>query len=234
MTFSTQWEDAYRNGYNVAGGYPHFQKLLVSNVVEANRVLELGPGLGANIPFVQAVGWAPYYAVEGSAAAAEKLRLQYPDLAPRIACADFTKEIPFERGFDLVLERASIAHNDLESIRRCIDLIYDALNPGGLFVSADWFSTSHSEACRGEGVDAATRTGYPDGQFYGVGRVHFSSEAELRELFDRFEGISLEERRTIRKNALRNRAPRRHYISEYFAEVEYTTATWEIVVRKPK
>jgi hypothetical protein len=71
------------------------------------------------------------------------------------------------------------------------------MKPGGLFFGIDWFSTRHSEYPNGEaGEDANTRTGFRTGQFSGMGRVHFSDEAHIRDLFGRFE-IKVLEHKTI-------------------------------------
>lgn len=198
-------------------------------------MLELGVGGGGEIGYFVDNRKFGYHGIEGSSVAVGKLREANPDLAEQIVQGDFTKSLHFEDGFDLIVDRAAVAHNDLGSIKSCIDLVWKALKPKGLFISSDWFSTAHSECRRGRMIEPGTITDYPDGQFVGAGKVHFSSEEEMIDLFKRFEGLFLHERtvRRCRINSLvRVQAPFR-WISEDFQHMEYTSAVWDLVVRKP-
>ena len=65
--------------------------------------------------------------------------------------------------------------------------------------------------------DEYTRTNYAVGQFHGTGKVHFSDEPHLRDLFSRFEIILMEEkliRRIERSGHHRNLAGPDHWFSE--------------------
>lgn len=230
------WEEWYAAGNDITGSYPAFYKLISTHVVQADRVLELGAGLGANIDFLRGKYRCEYNGMDGSASAVKRLHDKFPDLASRIRCDDFCSTIPFDAGFDAVVDRASIPHNSLAEIRSCLALVWNALKPGGILVCSDWFSTSHSEFERGEPCDdVCTRTGYAEGQFREVGKVHFSSQRELESLFDKFEGVHMEE------NILRRPAPSYlvqqpidfRFISRAFSGSEYRRATWDIVVRRP-
>ncbi|MFZ2136467.1 MAG: class I SAM-dependent methyltransferase [Xanthobacteraceae bacterium] len=75
------------------------------------RVLELGCGAGANIPFLQSLGM-DYCAVEGSSFIVARLRARFPEIAANIVVGDFTRKIPFTSRFDLVIDRASVTHHD--------------------------------------------------------------------------------------------------------------------------
>jgi len=58
----------------------------------------------------------------------------------------------------------------------------------------DWFSTRHSDYAGGQqDADTHTRSCYRSGQFTGVGRVHFSDETHLRDLFADWKLELLEE-----------------------------------------
>jgi hypothetical protein len=92
-----------------------------------------------------------------------------------------------------------LTHNTSEAIRHCLALIHARLKPDGKFVGIDWFSTANSEFRKGvEAGDAFTRNGFPDGQFAGVGRVHFSDKQHLVELFRDFQ-ITRMEHKTIQQ-----------------------------------
>ena len=233
---SPEWEAWYANGGSIVGHYPAFERLIASHVVKADSILELGAGLGATIPFIENA-YGGYHGVDGSASAVDGLRNTFPQLASRIKCADFCSDIPFDSGFDAVVDRASIAHNSLASIKSCLELVWHALKPGGIFICSDWFSASHSEVWRGEQVDdSMTRTGYPDGQFVNVGKVHFSSQSELAQLFFMFDGVRIEER-IVRRPGPSRIVPhpmKFRYVSEAFSDMDYCSAVWDIIVRKSK
>jgi SAM-dependent methyltransferase len=156
------------------------------------RVLELGCGAGANIPFFQSLG-VEYFAIEGSPSIVAKLHERFPALKDNIVAGDFTLEIPFSGEFDLVVDRSSLTHNTSAAIVQCLALISARLKPGGKFVGIDWFSTVYSEYSKGTSVaDDFTRTGYREGSFADVGRVHFSDKLHLQDLFRNFEITVLE------------------------------------------
>lgn len=236
MSLSPEWEAWYANGNCVRGTNTALVKLIVRFVKEAEKVLELGTGSGGNIAPMQELGF-PYYGIEGSQTAVAVLHETFPDLKDRIVVGDFTDDHPFGNGFDVVIDRASVPHNDSKAIRRCLDIAWETLKPGGLFISSDWFSTQHSEFARGEAVDANARTGYQNGQFAGIGIVHFSDERDLVELFAKFEPVSLEERivrRVAASGFLRRGQMMQDYVSTAFNGMEYRSAVWDIVVRRPR
>ena len=58
----------------------------------------------------------------------------------------------------------------------------------------DWFSNKHSDHDKGDIVDAGTRTNIMEGQFHGIGNVHFFDRDEIEFFFHRFRFISLDEK----------------------------------------
>ncbi|HMS04449.1 MAG TPA: class I SAM-dependent methyltransferase [Burkholderiaceae bacterium] len=222
MSFSNEWEESYTKGKHHSI-WPWSD--LVSFVYKycdcvtqrRGRVLELGCGAGANIPLFLHLA-ADYYAVEGSSSIVEELRGRYSQLVDRIAVADFTKFQPHGGDFDVVVDRASLTHNHTDGIRSALGVAWRALKPGGLFLGVDWFSMNHTEFAKGEqDVDSYTRCGFSVGQFSQVGRVHFSNESHIRELFSDWELLLLEETQV-------------HRIEPGDAHV---FASWKLVARKP-
>lgn len=233
MSARPDWDKFYRSKDHIVGGHLLFWKLISTYVEAAGNVLELGAGIGENVGFLCSKG--RYHTLEGSGSAVEMLRKKHPNIMERIVCADFARPWPFKGQFDLICERASVAHNERKDIEATLRNVYDFLAPGGIFVSSDWFSTAHSETLRGTfvGDEGMTRT-YEDGQFAGVGPVHFSDELELLTLFEAFEGIWLEERLSTRKaRALGRRNVEFPWIAPDFVATDYTSAVWDIVVRRP-
>lgn len=198
MGFSKEWNDTYASNAHlsiwpwsdvVSLVHRHCKRTLAAG----GAVLEVGCGAGANIPLFLSLG-LDYYGLEGSPVIVDQLHTRFPDLRSAIVCADFTEEIPLERSFDIIVDRAALTHNDSSAIARALKEIREKMTPGGTFIGVDWFSSNHSDAALGEPVDAHTRTMLPRGQFTGVGKVHFSDEHHLRQLFRDFELIYLEEK----------------------------------------
>jgi SAM-dependent methyltransferase len=99
-----------------------------------------------------------------------------------IKIGDFTQSLPFEGPFDLVVDRASVTHNATAAIRRAVELVFSQLRSGGKLIGIDWFSAAHPDAGLGRAIDVNTRTDVKDGQFEGVGIVHFSDRGHLSDL----------------------------------------------------
>jgi len=220
MGFSMEWDECYAVNSHMSI-WPWSD--LVSYVMRYARpdgpdyrVLELGCGMGANIPFFTHLN-VDYHALDGSPTAVSLLHKRYPALARNIQVADFTKNIPIEGSFDLVVDRASLTHNNSEAIRRTIGMIYNILKPGGKFIGIDWFSTEHSDYKLGEQAeDPYTRRKIVEGQFAGTGRVHFSDKQHLLDLFTKFNIESLEHK------MIRKEIPQQNHL----------LAHWNIAVKK--
>ncbi|PKR58519.1 class I SAM-dependent methyltransferase [Thalassospira lohafexi] len=191
MFFSPEWEDIYAAGAHQSV-WPWSE--LISLVMRHARphqsekpakVLEIGCGVGANIPLVQWFG-GEFHGVDNSASALERIRQRYEDQV-RLAKADFCEEIPFAGPFDIIIDRASLTHNHTAGIRRSLDMLEARLAPGGVYVGTHWFSTDCDDFSRGEPTeDRYVRKGYTSGDFAGVGLIHFSDQARLEQLFSRF------------------------------------------------
>ncbi len=222
MAFSRdEWEHLYASGrHDIHWPWSNIISYIYRYAKPVERqisILELGCGIGTNIPFFRTLE-GDYRGLDGSANAVEKAKTNFPDWADKIAVSDFTTEIPFEGPFDVVIERASLSHNPTADIKRCLDLVGDRLKPGGLFIGLDWFSTKHTEYNEGRELgDRFTRTGYGENSyaFANAGTIHFSDEQHLRELFENFdiEVLQHNERQHI------------------FPQPGYTLATWDIVAR---
>ncbi|NQU35270.1 MAG: class I SAM-dependent methyltransferase [Bacteroidetes bacterium] len=199
MSFSNEWDEKYRENTHMSI-WPWSD--LVSYIMRYSRpkepnkcnLLELGCGAGANIEFFKWLG-VNYFALEGSLTMVKMLCEKFSDFSKTIKVADFTKQIPFNENFDIVVDRASLTHNDTQSIRRTLSLIKDYMKPGASFVGIDWFSTNHSDFIKGNHLeDGFTCSNFTSGQFAGVGNVHFSNKEHILDLFEDFEVKILEEK----------------------------------------
>ena len=220
MIFSIEWEDKYLNNTQLSI-WPWSE--LVSYVMRyarpsspEYRVMEIGCGAGANIPFFQNLG-VQYFAIEGSEIIVKRLWERFPELEANIVAGDFTGNIPFPGPFDLVADRSAMTHNSTGAIKQGLKMIFDKLPRGGKYIGIDWFSTVHAEYQRGNPVDDKfTRDGYTEGQFASVGRVHFSDREHMQELFADYVMEILEHKVIYREVPPGN----------------YTAAYWNLVARK--
>ncbi len=127
MAFSNEWDSLYQRGEQNSV-WPWSD--LVSYVMryscppvgeEPFRVVELGCGAGANIPFFISLG-VEYFGIEGSSAVVDRLQKRYPAMQDRIITGDFTLKIPFDGEFDLIVDRSSLTHNTTADIVHCLVL----------------------------------------------------------------------------------------------------------------
>jgi len=234
---SKAWDDWSRTEGGTTANYFYFKKLIATWVSEAENVLELGCSAGPNVEFLSTFG--TYHGIDVSEDAVRAARQRHPKCADKIVQGDFSDEIPFDVKFDLVVDRASLAHNDKLAIQLAVENVRNVMSPGAIFVCSDWFSVSHSEALRGAlvelGLWGRTVTNYPDGQFKNIGKVHFSSWQELTEIFAGFERLFLQERITRRKGpGFAGRSPGWPWEGADYQFSDYDSAVWDLVVRKPK
>ena len=162
------------------------------------RVLELGCGSGANIPFFLSLG-TKYYAIEGSEEMTQIIKERFPSIKNNIICGDFTQDFPFEKKFNLIVDRCSLTHNSTESIKKVVKNIQCFLVKNGKFIGIDWFSNNSSEFSNGKNINGDSYTKiFDEGYFAGLGKVHFSDVSHISKLFKDFK-IEILELKTIEK-----------------------------------
>jgi cyclopropane fatty-acyl-phospholipid synthase-like methyltransferase len=219
--FSEQWEDEWRQRDN----YPEWPWTdLVSaihrhtNLEPGDKVLELGCGAGANVPFLLDLG-VEYYAIEGAESAVETVHERFPSIKDTVVVGDFTETIPFDEQFDCVVDRGALVANTTEAIESGLALTHDVLRDDGVILTIDMYSTDHSEYKQKEGecVDEFTRTEFDEGPFSGLGEVHFCSESHLRDLYSREYEIEFLEHKVK---------------TQVYPETGDRHAAWDVVARK--
>lgn len=217
MGFSNEWEETYKSNAHMSI-WPWSD--LVSYIYrytdyknKSLKVLELGCGAGANIPLFVKLG-VNYYGMDGSETIINMLKQQYPFFADNLKVGDFTVEIPFEEKFDVIVDRAALTHNTNASLGGTIQLINNYLkDKTGLFIGIDWFSTKHDDYKLGKNIAGDNNTKFFDltveSQFKGLGNVHFSDEANLKELFSDFNVKVMQEK------LVRTLYPTRHQFASW-------------------
>lgn len=200
MTFSPEWNAVYSDNKHLSiwpwSDLVSYFNRYAQPFSPKTRVLEIGFGAGANIPFFESIN-VDYSGIEGSQTICNAVALNFPNLAQKLFIGDFLTH-DFSEKFDVIVDRASMTHNSTSAIKKGLSHLADYLNPGGKYIGIDWFSTKHSDYLIGDIVDEYTRTNISSGSFAGIGNVHFSDENHIHELFKDFEIISLEEKQSHR------------------------------------
>tara|TARA_B100000427_G_scaffold267123_1_gene232725 strand:- start:333 stop:1001 length:669 start_codon:yes stop_codon:yes gene_type:complete len=187
VSFSKEWDDIYKASAHLSvwpwSDLVSLVKRHVPSIGPGTRVLEIGCGAGANVPFFQSLG-VDYCAVEGSPSIVAQLQAQYPEIADRFVACDFTETLHFDGPFDVAIDRGSLPHNSDAGIRKTVSLAYDALRPGGKLISVDLCSDQHYGATSGTPCDDTyTRKDFTEGALAGTGRVHFADKENLLDIF---------------------------------------------------
>lgn len=81
-----------------------------------------------------------YKGIEGSETKVGELNDTYADEFIKIECGDFTRLLPTEEEYNLILDRGSITHNNTADILHVLEMGSKVLSKGGLFFGIDWFS----------------------------------------------------------------------------------------------
>lgn len=198
MGFSNEWDGRYSNNEHMSiWPWSNLITLVhrhtgIKEKRQELKLLELGCGAGANIPFFKSFD-VDFFGVDGSSTIIENLKERFPAYQNNLASADFTESIPFDVKFDAIIDRAAITHNSTEDIKKTLNIVKDCLTDGGVFLGTGWFTTEHSEYRNGKpGVDEFTRTEYSNGPFANLGQVHFSTKEHLLTLFEDFQVTQLD------------------------------------------
>jgi len=110
MNFSEEWESVYRVGAHMSvwpwSDLVSFVHRHAKPADGFRRVLEVGCGAGANIPFFLKLG-VDFYGIDGSPEIVGMLHKSFPQLRDNIVLGDFTQSLPFAGQFDLVVDRVT-------------------------------------------------------------------------------------------------------------------------------
>lgn len=104
-----------------------------------NKVLEIGCGFGANIPFFNKKNY-DYYGFDLSSYAINFLKRKFPKLKKKLFVLDIEeKDIPF-RGFDLIIDRGCNPHILKKNNNLVIQRLTSSLKKNGIIIFTDLIS----------------------------------------------------------------------------------------------
>ncbi len=142
MSIAPRWDKRYRaNEHMSVWPWSDLVSLVQRHAPHAHRVLELGCGAGANIPFFASKG-CEYHAIEGSATIVQYLHNRFPEYQANIVVGDFTEGLPFTGPFDLIVDRGSLTCDDDLDITRTLSDAHRLLGNDGMLISVDWYWNS--------------------------------------------------------------------------------------------
>lgn len=203
MSFDQNWEKSYTQNRSLAK-WPWSKVIGMikrhgKGLTEGSKILELGCGVGANIPFFMAEKM-DFYGIEGSGSAVSLIHQQYPQLKNKVVVGDFTNSWGFDGiQFDAILDRGSLCHTSMTGVEQVFEQMALRLKANGYFFGIDWMSTDHEAFRLSEpSIDPYTRTNVSKGTFKGVGRVHFFDRTRAMALLEKynFEVLYFEHART--------------------------------------
>jgi ubiquinone/menaquinone biosynthesis C-methylase UbiE len=191
------WENIFEN--RVWGKYPpeELVRFIARNLCnvpdrKAVGILDLGCGTGACSWYIAREGFS-IFGIDGSFTATKvaSQRLRSEGLPGIICVGDFI-DIPWSTSyFDCVIDVEALSCNTFEMSKIILDEIIRVLKPGGLL-----FSISFKDGCWGDGtgkkIEQHTYFNVTEGPCEGMGVIRFSPESEIRQLYQRFETLSLE------------------------------------------
>ncbi len=195
-SFDYKWEELYeRSKGKHLNKYPYGQlvtyffrnlKYLPSN--KPIRVLEIGCGVGNNLPLILNEGFNAY-GIDGSSSAIEiaKKTLQKYNRC-ELKVMDFSKIEYEENFFDMIIDRQAIYANKTDKISRIFLELNRVLKRDGVFLSFMYnindyhFHKIKKDPTFAEKIDEFTFTNFKGGTFKGTGVAHFFTKYEIEKL----------------------------------------------------
>ena len=213
------WESIYNKNKHLSQ-WPWSEVISISNRFckkeinnKSKKMLELGFGAGENIPFFLSKS-IKYYGVEGSKVIFLKVKRKYKKIKNNLFNRDFSETIFKKKKFDLILDRASVTHNNKKNIVKIIEEVKNILNKGGLFVGIDWYSKNCTDFTKKNKLNDYLFL--KSGVFKNIGGVYFSNKRDMLKFFKDFKILYLSEKNIV----------------SHLGKKKYNIASWTIVAKK--
>ena len=176
-----------------------------------SKVLELGCGVGANIPFFLSKK-CDYHGIEQSSFACKYINKKFKNLGKKIIKGDAAHNIPFEFKFDLIVDRGCSTHLEQSKFVKLLDCTYNSLKKRGIFILTDLYSKKTT--LYKDYKKKSNFIKFKHAKYKNLGLSFYNKDQILR-LFKNFKILDLEEKIEIKKN-----------------KKEKIISTWKIVALK--
>lgn len=195
----TIWDDIYKNKKKSGDAwatpsdrfYPLFEKFLRQSNFETKQALDIGCGVGRYLKILQSEGFKTD-GIDSSETAVEMTKKLLADDS-EILCVDmFEFEIPKNK-YDLIISILTIHHGTKKQVQDLVERIYEAIaDHGKIFITVPDLESSKKWDNFKNNKEVADGTFIPlSGPEKGLSHS-FYTEAEIRELFSKFNNLILE------------------------------------------
>jgi len=146
------------------------------------NILEIGCGSGNNLEFLAKLGHN-VYGIDASKEIIKiaKKKFLEQNLDGNFTQSEFTK-LPYDDNFfDLIIDRASICHTDIQNAEIAINSCNRVLKPGSVMYSTLFTNFNSFKATK---IDEGFYKNFVEG-FKNIGQLKFYNSFELKELFEK-------------------------------------------------
>jgi SAM-dependent methyltransferase len=154
-----------------------------------SKVLELGCGAGANIPFFLSKK-NQYFGIDKSEYIINFLKKKYKKKVI-LFYGDFENNKIFDKKYDLIFDRAALTHNKKNSIKQTIKLIHKSLKKNSIFIGVDWYSADTTYYNKNK----KNFQKFNKGSFKNIGGVYFSTKLDMIKFFKDFDILMLQHKK---------------------------------------
>ncbi len=162
------------------------------NFKTSSSVLEIGCGVGANIPFFLSKN-VYYHGIDISSEAIKIINKNFKSKYVNCIVGNYLDNHYQNKKFDLIVDRGAITcGNNKNDINKILKLASDNLKKGGLFIGIDWYSKKSffykNQKVKKSFVDPKS------GPFSKIGGVYFCNFKDMKLFFNNFKVVHLHER----------------------------------------
>jgi len=157
-----------------------------------SSVLEIGCGVGANIPFFLSKNFN-YHGIDISGEAIKIIKKNFKSKYVKCIVGNYVDNHYHNKKFDLIVDRGAITcGNNKNAINKILELTSNNLKKDGLFIGIDWYSKKSffykNQKVKKSFVDPK------NGPFSNIGGVYFCNYRDMKQFFQNFKIIHLHER----------------------------------------
>lgn len=167
---------------------------LFKNYCDSNvkKILELGPGYGANIRFFLDKKFS-YHSIEKNKKIYKYLISKHPSIKKNFYKKNFFRKLGINKKFDLIFDRGSVTMaSNFTDIKNLEKNVKNLLNIKGYYIGIDWYSNKTSII-----IKKQMRKKF--------GNIYYISEKELKKIFKNYKFLYFKEKILIDLNSQRSK-----------------------------